>query len=48
MCFDIEPKTWFLTNRDLRNALGLDYEYVCIDPMGADKQYQRAYLDLEE
>lgn len=29
MVFVIEPKTRFLTNWDLRNALGLDYEYEC-------------------
>lgn len=27
--FVIEPKTKIMTNWDLRNALGLDYEYVC-------------------
>ena len=29
MVFAVEPKTWFLTNWNLRNALGLDYEYEC-------------------
>lgn len=29
MVFEIEPKTWFLTNWDLRNALGLAYQYEC-------------------
>ena len=29
MTFEIEPKTWFLTNWNLRNSLGLDYEYEC-------------------
>ena len=61
MIFVIEPKTRILTNWDLRNFLGLDYEYACkvisgsevivyrgVDPMGADKIYQRAYLEMEE
>ena len=26
----VRPKTFFLTNYDLRNALGLDYEYECV------------------
>ena len=29
MLFAVEPKTWFLTNWNLRNALGMDYEYEC-------------------
>ena len=29
MEFVVEPKTWFLTNWNLRNALGLPYEYEC-------------------
>ena len=29
MIFAVEPKTWFLTNWNLRNALGMDYEYEC-------------------
>ena len=29
MVFAVEPKTWFLTNWNLRNALGMDYEYQC-------------------
>lgn len=29
MVFVVEPKTWFLTNWNLRNALGIDYEYEC-------------------
>ena len=29
MLFIVEPKTWFLTNWNLRNALGLDYQYEC-------------------
>ena len=29
MVFEIEPKTWFLTNWNLRNALGLAYQYEC-------------------
>lgn len=29
MIFTVEPKTWFLTNWNLRNALGMDYEYEC-------------------
>ena len=29
MVFVVEPKTWFLTNWDLRNALRIDYEYEC-------------------
>lgn len=29
MVFVVEPQTWFLTNWNLRNALGMDYEYVC-------------------
>lgn len=29
MTFAVEPKTWFLTNWNLRNALGMDYEYEC-------------------
>lgn len=29
MVFVIEPKTWFLTNWNLRNALSMDYEYEC-------------------
>lgn len=29
MMFVVEPKTWFLTNWDLRNALCMDYHYEC-------------------
>ena len=29
MVFAVAPKTWFLTNWNLRNTLGLDYEYEC-------------------
>ena len=29
MAFEIEPKTWLLTNWNLRNSLALDYEYEC-------------------
>ncbi len=29
MVFVVEPKTWFLTNWNLRNALSMDYEYEC-------------------
>lgn len=29
MVFIVEPKTWFLTNWNLRNALRIDYEYEC-------------------
>ena len=29
MVFVVEPKTWFLTNWKLRNALNLDYQYEC-------------------
>ena len=29
MVFEVEPKTWFLTNWNLRNTLGLDYRYEC-------------------
>lgn len=29
MVFSVEPKTWFLTNWNLRNALSIDYEYEC-------------------
>lgn len=29
MVFLVEPKTCFLTNWNLRNALGLDYRYEC-------------------
>ena len=29
MVFVVEPKTWFLTNWNIRNALVLDYEYEC-------------------
>ncbi len=29
MLFAIAPKTWFFTNWNLRNALGMDYEYEC-------------------
>ena len=29
MEFTVTPKTWFLTNWNLRNALGLDYQYEC-------------------
>ena len=29
MEFVVEPKTWFLTNWNLRNALSIDYEYEC-------------------
>ena len=68
MVFVVEPKTWFLTNWDLRNALSIDYKYECkivfttyvdgsaesvrtityqaIDPMGAEKIAERAFLDL--
>ena len=68
MVFVVEPKTWFLTNWNLRNALSIDYEYECkvvfttyvdgsaksvrtityqaVDPMGAEKTADKAYLDL--
>ena len=68
MVFVVEPKTWFLTNWNLRNALSIDYKYECkvifttyvdgraesvrtityqaIDPMGAEKIAERAFLDL--
>lgn len=29
MVFAITPKTWFLTNWNLRNALGIGYKYEC-------------------
>lgn len=29
MEFVVEPKTWFFTNWNLRNALSIDYEYEC-------------------
>ena len=29
MVFVVAPKTWFLTNWNLRNALSIDYEYEC-------------------
>ncbi len=29
MVFVVEPKTWFLTNPNLRDALSMDYEYEC-------------------
>lgn len=29
MVFVVEPKTWFLTDWNLRNALSMDYEYEC-------------------
>ena len=29
MVFVVEPKTWFLTNWNLRNASSIDYEYEC-------------------
>lgn len=29
MVFVVEPKTWFLTNWNLRNALNIDYKYKC-------------------
>lgn len=29
MLFIVEPKTWFLTNWNLRSALGIDYQYEC-------------------
>jgi len=29
MAFRIEPKTWFMTNWNLRNALSIDYKYEC-------------------
>lgn len=29
MTFAVEPKTWFFTNWNLRNALGMDYKYEC-------------------
>lgn len=69
MVFVVEPKTWFLTNWNLRNALSIDYDYECkvifttyvdgsvesvrtityqaVDPMGAEKIAERAFLDLD-
>ena len=69
MVFVVEPKTWFLTNWNLRNALSIDYKYECkvifttyvdgsaesvrtityqaIDPMGAEKIAERAFLNLD-
>lgn len=29
MVFEVVPRTWFLTNWNLRNRLGLDYQYEC-------------------
>ena len=29
MVFEVEGKSWFLTDWNLRNALGLDYKYEC-------------------
>ena len=29
MLFVVEPKTWIFTNWNLRNAIGIDYEYEC-------------------
>ena len=29
MVFVVEPKTWFVTNWNLRNALNIDYKYEC-------------------
>jgi len=29
MTFTVEPKTWFLTNWNLRNVFGIDYKYEC-------------------
>ncbi len=29
MAFSVEPETFFLTNYNLRNRLGLDYRYSC-------------------
>ena len=29
MAFVVTPKTWFLTNWNLRNALSIDYKYEC-------------------
>ena len=29
MVFTLETKSWFMTNWDLRNALGIDYKYEC-------------------
>ena len=29
MVFVVEPKSWFFTNWNLRNALGIDYKYEC-------------------
>lgn len=29
MVFTVEPKTWFMTNWNLRNALGIGYKYEC-------------------
>ena len=68
MVFVVEPKTWFVTNWNLRNALNMDYKYECkvvfttyvngsvtsvrtityraVDPMGAEKIAERAFLDL--
>ena len=68
MVFVVEPKTRFLTNWNLRNALSIGYEYECkvifttyadgsvesvrtityqaVDPMGAEKTADKAYLDL--
>lgn len=69
MVFVVEPKTWFLTNWNLRNALNIDYKYECkvvfttygngsvesvrtitykaVDPMGAEKIAERAFLNLD-
>jgi len=69
MVFAVAPKTWFLTNWNLRNALNLDNKYECkvifttyldgsaksvrtityqaVDPMGAEKTTERAFLELD-
>lgn len=69
MVFIVEPKTWFLTNWNMRNTLSIDYKYECkvifttfvdgniesvrtityqaVDPMGAEKTAERAFLNLD-
>lgn len=69
MVFVVEPKTWIITNWNLRKALSIDYEYECkvifttyvdgnkvsvrtityqaVDPMGAEKIAERAFLNLD-
>lgn len=53
MVFSVESGTWFLTNWNLRNAFGMDYEYKCQvtftthGPEGSETTRTVTYLGID-